>query len=101
MAEILDFNMFGWRKSKKATHEALMQGDNNAANESLALTRGFEDRALDVMKAMIPYVRPKLASMTISAEVEHRFVLIAPATKSSTEEWLSSAQAVVDIDDLN
>ena len=62
----------------------------------------LEDRVLDCASKLAPYQSPKLESMEIKSQVEHRMVMRAPQRIASVTEWAKATGAeVAKLEDLN
>lgn len=48
---------------------------------------------IDCAAKLAPYEKPRLQSIEVKSEVEHKFVLRAPTQLNSTGEWLSMVKA--------
>lgn len=97
MAEIIDFRMFDWRKSAATIKQLRLDGVDPEVIDLAEKTHArVEEAALDSLKAAIPYCRPKLAAVAVAGEVEHRFVLIAPATRTDSKAWLVDVEKFIE-----
>ena len=93
--EVLQVAMDYLHEKSNRHAKAIQERLENQNADAVELRLHFEaarktrEQMIDVASKLAPYIHPKLESIDINSEIEHRFVIVAPKQANSTKEFLS------------